>query len=78
MLWARQSTTVCTLRVVPGVNDDERDDCDGRWRCRQLLVEESFVLAPLPVADSVVGSDAVIRSYFGRSTFQWQRIGGEH
>ncbi len=69
MLWARQSTTVCTLRVVPSVNDDERDDCDGRWRCRQLLVGEPFVLAPLPVADSVVGSDAVIRSYFGRSTF---------
>lgn len=38
MLWARQSTTVCTLRVVPSVNDDERGDCDGRWRCRQLLV----------------------------------------
>ena len=38
---------------------------------------QPYVRVAMQIAVSLVGSNAVIGSYFGRSRFQWQRIGGD-
>ena len=69
-------TRGCAYGWCRACDPDERDDSDGLLYGR---MHAGLRLIPFASrAESLVGSEAVIRSSSGKSSFLCQRIGGEH